>query len=165
MQTDQIHISTQTNRVSRVHVPIFIMTDQIESSQVEDSRANENKTLRCLFQCDWHLGLTNIMLCLSAPTLDKFCRDFLKGQTLVSPVQAALIRWNFHDTFVWQFCKNFDFWITLIWRFPPRQLYLTTLSTTSKLTKTQQESSCHYKRRKIFLEVAYIVFVSHCPIS
>ena len=32
--------------------------------------------------------LTNILLCLSAPTLDKFCRDFWKGQTnFVSPVR------------------------------------------------------------------------------
>lgn len=47
----------------------------------------EQKKLKCLFPCDWHLWLTNILPCLSARTLDKFCRDFWRGQTnFVSPV-------------------------------------------------------------------------------
>ena len=37
--------------------------------------------------------LTNILLGLSAPTLDKFCRDFWKGQTnFVSPVLPGLMK-------------------------------------------------------------------------
>ena len=43
------------------------MTPEISSNLSHEQRAER----WCLFLCEWHLWLTNILLCLSAPTFNK----------------------------------------------------------------------------------------------